>query len=307
MELLRQPIFLILMSAASAFIVFLSVTPYFGLGDDVKLVKTSTMAILLLAGLFAAVLAATSSLSDELKGGTALAVLSKPVSRVSFLLGKLLGVCGGLAVMVYINLLSILLASRMGYDSYGGTDPVGTTLFTVALVVAFGIAAFTNYFLEKNFVSSAVFYLVLIMTLAFIGINFIDHEWHLQSFATGVDWQLLPAVVCILFMLWLIASLAITTSTRLDMIATLTICVIVLMVGLMSDYFFGQMASSGSWLGNILYTIVPNWQNFWLADAIETENGIPWAYVGHAFTYMICFMVAVVSVGMCLFDNRELN
>src|SRR5574344_150874 len=95
MELLRQPIFLILMSASSAFIVFLAATPSFALGDDVKLVKTSTMAILLLSGIFAAVLAATSSLADELKGGTALAVLSKPVSRISFLLGKLIGVCSG--------------------------------------------------------------------------------------------------------------------------------------------------------------------------------------------------------------------
>ena len=76
MELLRQPIFLILMSTSSVFIVFLSITPYFGLGDDLKLVKTGTMAVLLLSGLFAAVLAATSSLTDELKGGTALAVLS---------------------------------------------------------------------------------------------------------------------------------------------------------------------------------------------------------------------------------------
>ena len=67
MELLRQPIFLILMSASSSFIVFLSITPYFGLGEDIKLVKTSTMAVLLLSGLFAAVLAATASLADELK------------------------------------------------------------------------------------------------------------------------------------------------------------------------------------------------------------------------------------------------
>ena len=307
MELLRQPIFLILMSTSSVFIVFLSITPYFGLGEDLKLVKTGTMAVLLLSGLFAAVLATTSSLTDELKGGTALAVLSKPVGRVSFLLGKLIGVCSGLTVMVYINLLSILLASRMGYDSYGDADNVASNIFYGSMALAFGVAAFMNYFLEKNFVSNAVGSLTIILSMAFVVINFFDKDFHLQQFAAGVDWSLLPAVVCILFMLWLIASLAVTCSTRMDMLATLTICILVLMLGLMSDYLFGRMAEAGSWIGSLLYTIIPNWQNFWLADAIENENGIPWAYVAHAFSYMLCFMAAVVSLGFCMFDNRELN
>lgn len=307
MELLRQPIFLILTTASSAFIVFLAVTPYFGLGDDVKLVKTSVMAVLLLAGLFTAVLSATTSLADELKGGTALAVLSKPVNRISFLLGKLIGVCAGIAIMVYLNLLAILLASRMGFDAYGGTDPVGTSIFYLSMVLAFGIGAFINYFLEKNFVSNTIATLLVVMTLAFIIINFLNKEWHTQAFATGVDWTMVPATICLTFMLWLIAVLAIACSTRLDTIATLTVCILVVMVGLMSDYFFGTMAESGSWIGTILYTVIPNWQNFWLADAIEGEKGIPWSYIWISFLYMCCFMSILTAIGCCLFDNRELS
>ncbi|MBO4796699.1 MAG: ABC transporter permease subunit [Verrucomicrobia bacterium] len=307
MELLRQPVFLILTAAASVFIVFLAVTPYFGLGDDVKLVKTSTMAVLLVAGLFTAVISATSSLADELKGGTALAVLSKPVSRLSFLLGKLLGVCGGLTVMVYINAIAILLASRMGYDAYGGTDKVGMTIFYLAMMLAFAIAAFINYFLERNFVSNAVGALLVMLTLAFILISFFDEHWMVQKFAEGIDWNMIPAIICLLFMLWLIAALAIACSTRLDAVATLSVCIILLMVGLVSDHFFGRLADTGSWIGSILYAVIPNWQNFWLADAIEGEKGIPWLYIGHAFTYMACFMAAVIAIGFCMFDNRELS
>ncbi|MBR4250364.1 MAG: ABC transporter permease subunit [Verrucomicrobia bacterium] len=307
MELLRQPVFLILTAAASAFIVFLAVTPYFGLGDDVKLVKTSTMAVLLVAGLFTAVISATSSLADELKGGTALAVLSKPVSRLSFLLGKLLGVCGGLVVMVYINAIAILLASRMGYDAYGATDKVGMTIFYLAMMLAFGIAAFINYFLERNFVSNAVGALLVMLTLAFILISFFDEHWMVQKFAEGTDWNMVPAIICLLFMLWLIVALAIACSTRLDAVATLSVCIIFLMVGLVSDHFFGRLADAGSWIGTVLYTVIPNWQNFWLADAIEGEKGIPWLYIGHAFIYMACFMAAVIAIGLCMFDNRELS
>ena len=51
MELVRQPIFLLLTTASAAFAVFLSSIPYFGFGDDPILVKQSVLAIMLLAGL----------------------------------------------------------------------------------------------------------------------------------------------------------------------------------------------------------------------------------------------------------------
>ena len=48
MELLRQPVFLLLMTCSSVFAVFLASTPYFGFGEDPKLVKDSVLAMLLL-------------------------------------------------------------------------------------------------------------------------------------------------------------------------------------------------------------------------------------------------------------------
>ena len=306
MELLRQPVFLILTSVSAVFIIFLAISPYFGLGDDVNLVKTSALAVLLLAGLFTSVFSASTSLAAELRGGTALAVLSKPVNRIAFLLGKLFGVCSAISIMVYINIIAILFASRMGFDSYGKTDFVGMAIFFGAMILSFAISGFLNYFLEKNFVPYTMGILIITMTIGLIIISFLEEERKLMEYST-IDWSLIPAAICLTFMLWLIAALAITCSTRLNTIATLTFCLIILLIGLMSDYFFGQMSNSGSWIGTILYTIIPNWQNFWLADAIENDKGIPWLYIRDAFLYMITFMVATITIGITLFDNRELN
>ena len=306
MELLRQPVFLILTSVSAVFIIFLAISPYFGLGDDVNLVKTSALAVLLLAGLFTSVFSASTSLAAELRGGTALAVLSKPINRIAFLLGKLFGVCSAISIMVYINIIAILFASRMGFDSYGKTDFVGMAIFFGAMILSFAISGFLNYFLEKNFVPYTMGILIITMTIGLIIISFLEEERKLMEYST-IDWSLIPAAICLTFMLWLIAALAITCSTRLNTIATLTFCLIILLIGLMSDYFFGQMSNSGSWIGTILYTIIPNWQNFWLADAIENDKGIPWLYIRDAFLYMITFMVATITIGITLFDNRELN
>src|SRR2546427_8248632 len=113
MELVRQPVFLLLMTCSALFNVFLAAVPYFGFGDDPKLVKDSTLAVMLLAGLIGAVLSASASLAREIRSGTALAVLSKPVGRASFVLAKYVGLAAALAVMTYVNLLGALLASRM--------------------------------------------------------------------------------------------------------------------------------------------------------------------------------------------------
>ena len=61
MELIRQPIYLLMMSFSAVFIVFLSCVPYFGFGDDPKMVKDSVLAIMLLTGLFGAVVGAAAS------------------------------------------------------------------------------------------------------------------------------------------------------------------------------------------------------------------------------------------------------
>ena len=55
-ELIRQPVFLLLMSASSLFIVFLSTVPYFGFGDDPKMVQDMSLAVVLLSGLLMSVL-----------------------------------------------------------------------------------------------------------------------------------------------------------------------------------------------------------------------------------------------------------
>jgi len=307
LELLRQPVFLILMVASATFIVFLAITPYFGLADDVKLVKTSSLAILLLSGLFAAVIAASSSLAMELKGGTALAVLSKPINRTSFYLGKFFGIAASLMVLVYVNLIAVLLAGRMGYDAYGDTDTIASWIYYLSVVLAFAVGGFANYFMEKNFVSTTTFSLLITTSVAFVLINFISKEGHIQKFAEGLDWRLTPAVIVLLFSLWLLAAIALACSTRLDIVPTLSICIIFLFVGLVSNYFFGRMAESGSSIGTFLYTIVPNWQNFWLADAVEKEKGIPLGHLAITFAYMFSFACGVTAIGLSLFDNRELN
>src|SRR5229473_7694741 len=242
MELIRQPVFLLLMTCSAVFEIFLATPYYFAFGDEPKLVKNSTLAAMLVTGLLGAVLSASASLAREIRSGTALAVLSKPVGRAQFLLAKYAGLVAALTVLTYVNLVAALLASRMAFDAYGSTDLFAVGVFTLALVLAYLLGGFSNFFLRRPFVSDAVFCVLLMVTVAFLVINYYTKEVKPQPFATGVDWRLIPAGVLILFALWILAALALACSTRLDMVPTLAICSAVFLLGTMSDYLFGRRA-----------------------------------------------------------------
>ena len=308
MELIRQPIFLLLMTGSVLFEIFLAVPYYFAFGDEPKLVENSVLAVMLLSGLFGAVLSASSSLAREIRSGTALAVLSKPVGRAQFLLAKFAGLAAALLLLTYVNLIGVLLASRMAFDAYGKTDLPAIGIFGAGIALAYALAGFSNFFLRRPFVSDAVFAMLIFTTLAaFLIFQFTKQ---IQSLGTqaAVNWNLLPAGILILFALWILAAVALACSTRFDTIPTLAICSAVFLVGLMSDYFFGRRAEDGEWWASTLYSIIPNWQLFWLADAIETgKNTFQWAYVGKAFAYAICYAGAALAAGAALFEERELS
>ena len=368
MELLRQPVFLLLMTSSSVFAVFLASTPYFGFGDDPKLVKDSVLATLLLVGLFGAVISASSSVANEIRTGTALAVLSKPVGRVVFLLGKYTGLASTLLVLTYVNLVSALVASKISFTAYGEANKTAFFIFTGSIALAYLVAGFTNYFLNRTFTSDAVTFVVVFTTIAFVIITNMEKNGSMFEEHIDVDWRLIPAGLLILCAFLVLAGLALVCSTRLEIIPTLTICSLLFLMGLMSDYMFGRWAEP-AWVAfpsqqsvqsgpfsdeqkkvlaaniskldvnenekidinemesllaediqqmreagldrklwaTVVYTLIPNWQLFWIADALENDKKVPWAYVGRSFAYVACYLSALMALAIVSFDSRELN
>jgi ABC-type transport system involved in multi-copper enzyme maturation permease subunit len=244
LELVRQPVFLLLMTASTLFCIFLSLVPYIALGDDPKLVKDAALALMFVVGLFGAVINASASVAHEIRTGTALAVLAKPVGRARFLLAKYVGLAAALTVLTYVNLLSALLAARMAFDAYGDADTSNASIYVGGVALAYALAGFINYFLRRPFVANAVFFVVCLTTIAAVYIILFTQTStgvQLGGFRS-VDWRMIPAAILILFALLVLAGVALACSTRLETIPTLAICTAVFLVGLMSDYFFGRRA-----------------------------------------------------------------
>jgi hypothetical protein len=63
----------------------------------------------------------------------------------------------------------------------------------------------------------------------------------------------------------------------------------------------------GARWASVLYTVLPNWQLFWLADALEAQKSVPWGYVVKAFAYMAAYLGALLALALALFEDRELS
>lgn len=309
MELIRQPIYLLLMTISTVFEVFLACIYYFGFGDEPKLVKNTALAVMLLTGLFGAVLSASASVAREIRSGTALAVLAKPVGRAQFLLAKFTGLALALVLLTFVNCIGALMASRMAFDAYGDVDLPGLGIFYGSIVLAYVIGGLTNFFLRRPFVSDAVVGVVILTAIAFCVLQlFIPRDpGRMGLDYKGVDWRIIPAAVLILMALLILASLALACSTRVEVVPALAICSALFLLGLMSDYFWGTRAKAGAWWASVLYSITPNWQLFWVADALDEKTTIPIAYLGKALVYTTAYIGAILALALALFEDRELS
>jgi ABC-type transport system involved in multi-copper enzyme maturation permease subunit len=89
---IAQPLFPILVALGCCLIVMFIFIPYNTFGDDIKMMKDTGFSLILVFCLIQLMWAAGTSVSDEIEGRTALTVLSKPIGRRSFLLGKFMGI-----------------------------------------------------------------------------------------------------------------------------------------------------------------------------------------------------------------------
>lgn len=107
---LAQPLFLVLFSLGACLIILFVFLSFYTFGEDIKLLKECGIVVIMLLAAFQGIWSASSSISEEIEGRTALTVLSKPIERRSFVLGKFLGIFWVVTVL-FVMLGAIELAA----------------------------------------------------------------------------------------------------------------------------------------------------------------------------------------------------
>jgi ABC-type transport system involved in multi-copper enzyme maturation permease subunit len=139
-EAIRQPLFSLLMAIAILILITNTFLPFFSFGEDFKMLMDCGLATILICGLLLAVWTASTSIADEIEGKTAMTLLSKPINRRQFVIGKYVGILSAvfwLLLPVMICFLG-LIYYKVGYDfrEAAGSDPeTGYKLMVVLQVV----------------------------------------------------------------------------------------------------------------------------------------------------------------------------
>ncbi|MHC5034147.1 MAG: ABC transporter permease subunit, partial [Planctomycetota bacterium] len=113
-EIIRQPVYGILLLTGLVLIGFAPAITMFSMASDESLMVDMGLATIFLLGLIVAVLSATQIISREIESQTVGAILSKPVGRVIFVLGKFTAVTLAMAVACYLLTVMLLIILRMG-------------------------------------------------------------------------------------------------------------------------------------------------------------------------------------------------
>lgn len=126
-EALAQPLFYLLLAiGAFLLLILFPFLPYFTFGEDIKVVKEMGLTVIMLLSIFLAVWTASASIAEEIEGRTALTLLSKPIGRREFILGKFLGVLGPVAILVIVFGALFLgsVSFKVVYDAWESCEPV---------------------------------------------------------------------------------------------------------------------------------------------------------------------------------------
>ena len=112
-EAIRQPLFLVLLIVGCLLMAIYPFIPYFTFGEDVKMVKDTGLATILLLGLILALLTSSSTIAEDIEHRTAITLLSKPINRRQFIVGKFTGIL--LAVALLFLILGVLFEGVLFY------------------------------------------------------------------------------------------------------------------------------------------------------------------------------------------------
>jgi ABC-type transport system involved in multi-copper enzyme maturation permease subunit len=124
-EAVAQPIYTLALLIGACLLVLYIYIPYNTFGEDVKMYKDSGLMTIMVMAILVAVWTASVSVSDEIEGRTALTLLSKPISRREFVLGKFLGIVwANLAMFVILGAWMLVLVSyKVVYDARETANP----------------------------------------------------------------------------------------------------------------------------------------------------------------------------------------
>ena len=275
-EAIRQPLFFLLLAISAAVLVVNTFMPFFTLEDDVKMLKECGLATLLISGALLAVWTAGTSITSEIEGKTAMTLLSKPINRRQFVVGKYVGIVQGV-IWLYLPLMilfAFLIYYKVGYDQREMSKAV------------------SDWFQKRELIGGIQLPLPNPERLAVVT-------------------QVLPGIILSFFQVCVLAAISVAIATRVPMVVNLVVCFAVFVVGNLTPMMVAQgrtviQSEYVIFIARLIATVLPSLEAFNIYAAIATGHNVPPSYLGMGLVYGAAYVAAMILVAFILFEDRDL-
>ncbi|NQT86097.1 ABC transporter permease [bacterium] len=307
-ETIRQPVFVVVLGVATGLIALSPTFSMFTLLESVRLVQDMGLSTILLASLLVAVLSASTVVSEEIRGRTALMVLARPVGRGEFVLGKFLGIALAQLVAVYLMSVVLVITVRIGVPeaAYAELDNLAIGVEAGAAILTLLSAIAINYFFDKPFPSAVVLSGLALFSIGFIGLGFVDGHGRPAPFFSEMHGDTIRACIVLAPTVLVLTAAAVAVATRLSLVTCVVGCTLFFVAGMLSESLLGPYADRNV-AAAVGYMALPNFQAFWMGDALQAGSSIPWQYVTLAMGYAALYTLGLLFLGMLLFERREIQ
>ncbi|HWG43938.1 MAG TPA: ABC transporter permease subunit [Gemmataceae bacterium] len=290
-EGIRQPMFWLLFGAAFLAMTISPLIPYFTFGEDHLVVKDIGYDTIMLVAVVFGALAASMSISEEIEGRTAVTLMSKPVSRRQFLLGKFLGIV--LASSVLFALLGTYFEGvNLFTHWWDKMDPEPVPLWVMATLEKWALPGEATDLLRG------------------LGL------W------THLTLDTVPGLILGFSQVMVLVAIAVSLATRVPMVVNLIVVLVVFFLAhltpvLVSIGYQAQATNPGAAVSQILYFMaqlfdlfLPNLESFRLEPALLNDTPIGPGdfakYLGSVSLYGVLYTSIVLLFGLILFEDRDL-
>jgi ABC-type transport system involved in multi-copper enzyme maturation permease subunit len=295
-EGVRQPLFWVLVILTPLLLFFSLYIPYFTFGEEYKMYQELGYDMVMLVTVIFSALAASTSISDEIEGRTAVTLMSKPVSRREFLLGKYVGLL--LAALAMTLLLGwffdwFLLVKRW-YENVG-------PLAQGEVAPAEPVTAILNMLAPSGEMANAYRGFLL---------------WVSDALET------LPGLVLGFCKVMVLLAIAVSLATRVPMVVNLVTCLVIYILGHLMPVLVQigrhrNILDPSSPVGQMLYfmaqlfeVLLPGMEFFGVGTMLATDTSVAspayLMYVGSVVLYGLVYTAIVLLFGLILFEDRDL-
>lgn len=279
---MNTPLFMLLTTVGALALFVFTFLPYNTFGEDIKMLKFAALDWMLFIALIQTIWSASSSVAEEVEGRTALTVLSKPVGRRDFILGKFMGIAW--IVLVMFTVFSTVTLLSVAYKPIFDVKEGGKMPERPNVADPLGIA-------ESSPLTSLS--------------------------ETEVTWQMchaemastIPAILLVYCETVVLAAVSVAISTRIGLVANFMICFAIYAIGhltpLLVQSGLGKFEAV-TFTGQLISAVLPVLEYFDVKAAIAKGSAVSLAYVGAMFVYTALCSAFFMLLALVLFEDRDL-